>query len=72
MRWLMMTRGWPLGSTLGPWREWQETMSMSAGRYFSKAAISGALVEVWPPTMAPSLVAAISSLLDGLLQMLAA
>ena len=44
---------------------------MSAGRYFSKAAISGALVEVWPPTMAPSLVAAISSLLDGLLQMLA-
>jgi hypothetical protein len=54
---LMRTRGWPRGSMLGPWREWQETMSTSSGRCFSKAAISGALHDVWPPTIAPCLVA---------------
>jgi hypothetical protein len=32
-------------------------MWTSAGRYFSKAARSGALTEVWPETMAPILVA---------------
>jgi hypothetical protein len=29
----------------------------SLGKFFSKASISGALHEVWPPTMAPTLVA---------------
>lgn len=51
------TNGWPLGSTLGPWSEWQDTISTSSGRCFSKAAISGALQEVCPPTIAPSFVA---------------
>jgi len=32
---------------------------MSEGRCFSKAAISGALQEVWPPTMAPCFVAVV-------------
>lgn len=32
-------------------------MDVSGGRWVVKAAISGALQEVWPPTMAPSLVA---------------
>lgn len=32
-------------------------MDVSGGRWAVKAAISGALQEVWPPTMAPSLVA---------------
>lgn len=32
-------------------------ISTSSGRCFSKAAISGALQEVWPPTMAPCFVA---------------
>lgn len=32
-------------------------MLTSAGRCFSKASISGALQEVWPPTMAPTFVA---------------
>lgn len=32
-------------------------MEMSGGRWASKAAISGALVEVWPETMAPCFVA---------------
>ena len=41
-----LTKGWPPGSTFGPWREWQETISTSSGRCFSKAAISGALQEV--------------------------
>jgi hypothetical protein len=36
-------------------------MSTSDGRCFSKASISGALHEVWPPTMAPILVAGIVS-----------
>ena len=54
---VVLTSGWPRGSTLGPWSEWQDTISTSAGRYFSKAAISGALQEVCPPTMAPCLVA---------------
>jgi hypothetical protein len=53
----LLTNGWPRGSTLGPWREWHETMSTSSGRCFSKAAISGALQEVCPPTIAPCLVA---------------
>lgn len=52
-----MTSGWPLGSTCGPWREWQDMMSTSAGSQRSKAAISGSLHDVWPPTMAPTLVA---------------
>jgi hypothetical protein len=56
-RCLIRTRGWPLGSTPGPWREWHDTILTSAGRCFSKASISGALHEVWPPTMAPTLVA---------------
>ena len=34
-------------------------MSMSEGRCFSKAAISGALQEVWPPTIAPCFVAGV-------------
>jgi hypothetical protein len=54
---VILTSGWPLGSTLGPWREWHETMSTSAGRCFSNAAISGALQDVWPPTIAPCFVA---------------
>jgi hypothetical protein len=57
------TSGCPFGSTFGPCREWQETMSTSAGKCFSKAAISGALHEVWPPTIAPSFVAAVCQLL---------
>ena len=56
-RWLMITKGWPLGSTLGPCSEWHDMISTSDGRCFSKAAISGALQDVWPPTMAPCLVA---------------
>jgi hypothetical protein len=52
------TRGWPLGLTPGPWREWHGTISTSSGKCFSNAAISGALHEVWPPTIAPSFVAA--------------
>lgn len=32
-------------------------METSEGRCFSKAAISGALHEVWPPTIAPNFVA---------------
>ena len=55
------TSGCPFGSTFGPCREWQETMSTSAGKCFSKAAISGALHEVWPPTIAPCFVAAVFS-----------
>src|SRR5690606_22320738 len=57
-RWLILTRGWPRGSTLGPWREWQEMISASGGSQRSKALISGSLQEVWPPTIAPTLVAA--------------
>ena len=53
----VLTRGWFRGSTFGPCKEWQHTISTSSGRYFSKAAISGALQEVCPPTMAPCLVA---------------
>lgn len=49
---MKLTSGWPLGSTLGPCREWQGTMSTSGGRCASNAAISGALHEVCPPTMA--------------------
>jgi hypothetical protein len=56
-RCLMRTRGWPAVLTPGPWREWHETMSTSDGRCSSKAAISGALQEVWPPTIALSFVA---------------
>lgn len=52
-----LTKGWPRGSTLGPCKEWQDTMSTSLGRCSSKALISGSLHDVWPPTMAPSLVA---------------
>jgi len=55
----MMMSGCPDGETLGPCREWQQIMSMSDGRCFSKAAISGALQEVWPPTMAPCFVAVV-------------
>jgi len=33
-------------------------MSTSWGRYFSKASFSGALTDVWPATIAPTLVAA--------------
>lgn len=40
------TNGWPLGLTLGPWSEWHDTISTSAGRCFSNAASSGALQEV--------------------------
>ena len=53
----LQTSGWPRGSTFGPWREWHEMICTSSGRCFSKAAISGALQEVWPPTIAPCLVA---------------
>lgn len=51
------TSGCPFGLTLGPCSEWHDTISTSAGRCFSNAASSGALQEVWPPTMAPTLVA---------------
>jgi hypothetical protein len=53
----MSTRGWLIGETVGPWREWHDTMCASEGRYLSKAFFSGALTEVWPATMAPTLVA---------------
>lgn len=36
-RCLISTRGWPLGSTPGPWSECTETMETSEGRWFSKA-----------------------------------
>ena len=52
------TRGWPNGETVGPCREWHDTMWTSSGRYFSNAAFSGALTDVWPETIAPTLVAA--------------
>lgn len=32
-------------------------MCTSSGRYFSNASRSGVLTEVWPPTIAPTLVA---------------
>ena len=53
-----LTSGCPLESTSGPCSEWHEIIRTSSGRYFSNAAISGALHDVCPPTMAPSLVAA--------------
>lgn len=56
-RCLMRARGWPLGSTFGPCREWHDTIWTSGGRFFSNAAISGALHDVWPPTIAPCFVA---------------
>lgn len=54
---LTLTRGCPRGETVGPCKEWQETICTSLGKYFSKAARSGALTEVCPATMAPSLLA---------------
>jgi hypothetical protein len=51
------TKGCPFGSTFGPCKEWHDTISTSSGRNLSNAATSGALQEVWPPTIAPSLVA---------------
>ena len=51
------TRAWPSGATVGPWSEWIETMWTSLGRYFSNASRSGAFTEVWPETIAPTLVA---------------
>lgn len=51
------TRGCPAVETVGPCSEWQETMCTSAGRYFSKAAFSGAFTDVWPATIAPTFVA---------------
>lgn len=42
---------------MGPCNEWQETICTSSGRYFSKASFSGALTEVCPATIAPTLVA---------------
>lgn len=53
----IMTNGWPLGLTDGPWREWIDIISTSSGKCLSKAASSGALHEVCPPTMAPTFVA---------------
>ena len=51
------TSGWPFVGTVGPCNEWQETICTSSGKYFSKASHSGALTDVWPETMAPTLVA---------------
>ena len=51
------TSGWPFVGTVGPCNEWQETICTSSGRYFSNASRSGALTDVWPATMAPTLVA---------------
>lgn len=51
------TRGCPRGETVGPCNEWQETICTSLGKYFSNAARSGALTEVWPATTAPTLLA---------------
>jgi len=51
------TNGWPMGEMVGPCRLWHEMMWMSVGRYFSKAAFSGAFTEVWPATIVDSLVA---------------
>ena len=51
------TNGCPFGSTPGPCMEWQLTISTSGGKCLSSATISGALHDVWPPTIAPSLVA---------------
>lgn len=51
------TSGWPFVATVGPCSEWQETICTSSGRYRSNAARSGALTDVWPPTIAPTLVA---------------
>ena len=56
----LLTNGCPLGSMLGPCKLWQLTISTSCGRCFSNAAISGALHDVCPPTIAPSFVATIS------------
>lgn len=42
----VLTRGWPIGFTVGPCNEWHETMCTSSGRNFSKAAFSGAFTEV--------------------------
>ena len=52
-----ITKGCPRGETVGPWREWHDTIWTSSGRCFSNAAFSGALTEVCPATMAPTLVA---------------
>lgn len=51
------TRGCPNGDTVGPCSEWHDTMCTSGGRYFSNAIFSGALTDVWPETIAPTLVA---------------
>lgn len=53
----IMMRGCPVGLTPGPCSEWIGIIETSSGRWASKAAISGALHDVWPPTIAPTLVA---------------
>jgi hypothetical protein len=56
-----LTNGCPFGFTPGPCNEWHGIISTSVGKCFSNAAISGALHEVCPPTMAPSFVAELVS-----------
>lgn len=51
------TNGCPLGFTFGPCSEWHDTISTSGGKCLSNAASSGALHDVCPPTIAPTLVA---------------
>jgi hypothetical protein len=53
----VLTSGWPRGDTVGPCREWHDTMWTSWGRCLSKASFSGALTDVWPATIAPTFVA---------------
>lgn len=53
----MRTRGCPAGFTFGPCSEWHDTTSTSGGKCLSNASSSGALQEVCPPTIAPTLVA---------------
>jgi len=43
---VIVTKGCPSGLTVGPWREWQETIWTSCGRCFSKAAFSGDFTDV--------------------------
>jgi hypothetical protein len=52
-----LTNACPSEGTVGPWREWIETMLTSDGRCCSKAARSGALTDVCPETTALTLVA---------------
>jgi hypothetical protein len=51
------TRGWPKGETVGPCKEWHDTIWTSSGKYFSNVIFSEAFTEVCPETMASTGVA---------------